>query len=283
MITEAAPERAAVASDRLTRADALVLLVLAVITGACVWQLRARADPRFLMLPAGNDVWFEADVPTVADRMLHRWADQSRNARHPLFPLLATVPVYGLRTLGLSEGLALRTILVVFAAAWSALFYLLLRGITRRRLDALVFTVLGHVTAAAMFWLPVPETYTLGSVSVMAAGALALWDPRRRPGAGWYVAAAAFSMAVTTSNWLTGLAAAATRYPWRRAMQIGANSLCAVVLVWGVQRVAFPSADFFIGEPKWGKMMSVQASPLASSGIYGAAATVLWAALLGLG
>jgi len=37
-----------------------------------------------------------------------------------------------------------------------------------------------------------------------------------------------------------------------------------------------------IPEPKWGEAMSVQASALGSSGAWGVAATILWAALLAL-
>lgn len=302
------------------RSDVLILVVLVTISATFSSLIQRRADPRFLVEPAGNDVWFEADLPVVADRMQHRWADQSRSSRHPLFPLLATIPVYALTTLHVSQSAALRTVIVGFAAGWSAVFYILLRGVTRRRVDALVFTALGHVTAAAMFWLPMPETYTLGSASVMTALALGIWDTRGARAVGWYVATAAFSLAVTTSNWLTGLAVVATRQSRGRSVQIAANSLCVVVVLWSAQHVVFPSADFFLGqgpqyrfvlqdgvagvpgaaravlfhsvvmpaiaikpEGKWGPIMSVQTAPLLSSGLVGAGATLLWTGLLGFG
>ena len=309
-----------VVPPRFGRGDALILIALGLLTGALVWLAAARFDPRFLREPDGNDVWFEADLPTVADRVLHRWSDQSRNARHPLFPLLATVPAYVLRSLGLSETTALRAVIAASAAAWSAALYALLRGLTGRRLDALVFTALGHTTAAAVFWLPVPETYALGSASVMTALALCAWDPGGRFGARYYVAAAAFSLSVTTSNWLTGLSAIASRHPWRQGVQIAANSLTAVVVLWGVQRLAFPSASFFIGEgaqtrfvlphglagipealraqvfhavvmpaiatvpePKWGLILSVQHAAVASGGAAAILAAAGWMLLLGAG
>src|SRR5262249_19004407 len=42
--------------------------------------------------------------------------------------------------------------------------------------------------------------------------------------------------------------------------------------------IVMPRIDL-IPEPKWGTVMSVQHSPLASSGAWGAAATIAWAAL----
>ena len=295
-----------------TRVDIAIIIALALLAGALVWFTAARFDSRFLKEPDGNDVWFEADLPTVSDRILHRWSDQSRNARHPLFPLLTTLPINVVKTV-VGEQTALRLLIVKIAAVWLVALYLLLRAVTPGRLDALIFTALGSVSAAAVFWLPVPETYALGSVSVMAALALCAWDPLGRAGATAYVAAAAFSLAVTTTNWVSGLAAIVSRKPWRDALQLAANSLTAVVVLWGVQHLLFSSAAFFIGEgaqtrfvlphglagiaqslravlfhsmvmpaiavvpePKWGSIMSVQGAAIGSGGTIAVIATAVW-------
>ena len=302
------------------RRDLVAMVLFAVVVAATVWTLQAHADRRFLVDPVGNDVWFEGDQPTVADRMLHRWSDQSRNARHPLFPLLGSLPVHAFVAAGLPEPVALRLVVVAFAVLWSGTLYIFLLGVTRSRATAVIFAALGHVTAAALFWVPVPETYALGSVSVMAVLALCAWDPAGGLAAGWYVASAALSLAVTTTNWLTGLAGVATRHRWTRAVQIAANSLCVVVVLWGCQRALFPTADFFIGsgmqrrfilprglggipdvlralfvhsivmprigfvtEPKWGTIMSVQQARVGSTGLLGIASTVAWGGLLLVG
>ena len=123
-----------------------------------------------------------------------------------LFPLLATLPINVAKNV-VGEQTALRLLIVKVAALWVVALYLLLRAVTPGRLDALIFTALGSVSAAAVFWLPVPETYAMGSVSVIAALALCAWDPTGRAGATAYVTAAAFSLAVTTTNWVSGLAA----------------------------------------------------------------------------
>ncbi len=116
---------------------------------------------------------------------------------------------------------------------------------------------------------------------------------------------------------MSGVLTAAARFPWRRALQITANALCVVVVLWSLQRVIFPTAPFFFGysnesrfllpaasggpgpvaralffhsivmphieviaEQKWGAAMSVQHSAIGSSGPWGVVATGLWLGLL---
>ena len=62
-------------------------------------------------------------------------------------------PSYVLRAIGRTDAHRLLAIAVLAAAAWSAAMYLLLRLSTPSRRDAVVFTLLAHVTAAAVFWL----------------------------------------------------------------------------------------------------------------------------------
>jgi hypothetical protein len=134
------------------------------------------------------------------------------------------------------------------------------------------------------------------------------------------VAANAFTLSVTVSNWMAGVLASFARLPWRKALQVCANALCAVVVFWGLQRLIFPSADFFIGytnhrgfllreesggpltvakvlllhgavaprietgsDPKWGPILTVQRAPVASGTAYGPVALVSWLLLLALG
>jgi hypothetical protein len=299
--------------------DLAAAIAFAVGVGAAIWIFQRSMDPRFFTAPAGNDVWFEADLPIVSDTVLHRWSLQSRNARHPLFPLLATVSANAFRTAGLADRSVLAVLSALAGSAWAALFYAIARAVTGRRLDAVVFTALACSTSSAMFWLAVPETYTLGSLSLLAPLALCAIDAQGRIRSGWYVAASALSLSVTTTNWMSGMFAAAARWPWRRALQITANALCVVVALWAVQRTIFPTAPFFFGysnetrfilppasggpgpvarvlffhsivmpdiqvipEPKWGVVMSVQHSAIGSSGPWGVAATMLWGALLAL-
>lgn len=300
--------------------DSLIAAVFVAAASLYAAGVRAAMDPRFFTAPVGNDVWFEADMPTIADLILHRWSDHSRDAQHPLFALLTVIPSNALKSLGASDALRLTTLSAVSAAAWSLATFVLLRLATPSRRDAIVFTGLAHVSAAAIFWLPTTETYVLGSTTLMIPLALVAWDRGARHGEGWHVAGSALSLAVTTSNWIAGIAGAFCARRATRALQISVNALALVVVLWGVQRVLVPSVPFFIGanhqsrfvfpeaaagptavsralvfhsivvprvdvvpEPKWGTRMSVQRSPLGSSGAPGAIATAVWTVLLGTG
>ncbi len=305
------------ASRAISISDVAVALAFALLAGLVVWNVQRSMDARFFVAPAGNDVWFEADLPTLADTVLHRWSVQSRNARHPLFPLLATGSAYGLRAVGLTDRSILALLSAMAAAAWAGLIFSIARSITTRQSDAIVFTLLACSTSSAIFWLAVPETYTLGSVTLLVPLALTAMDVERRMPEGAYVAASAVSMSVTSTNWMCGICAAVARWPWRRALQISVNAVFVVGVIWAVQRIIFPTAPFFFGysnegrfvlpaasggpgpvarallfhtivmpridlipEPKWGTVMSVQHSPIASSGAWGVAATIAWAALV---
>src|SRR4051812_19230243 len=180
--------------------DVFIAAVLALGVGLTIWSVQRSMDARFFTAPAGNDVWFEADVPTVADTVLHRWSTQSRNARHPLFPLLATGTAYALRAAGLGERAILALLSSMAGAAWVTLFYATVRLVTGRRLDALIFTTLACATSSAMFFLIVPETYVLGSFTMLVPLALCAVDAERRWPEGWYVAASAVSLSVTSTN-----------------------------------------------------------------------------------
>jgi hypothetical protein len=307
------------ATPRLTRVDAAYAIVLALMVLVFVLTVTAKMDRRFLMSPVGNDVWFESDIPTVADNILHRWSDQTRNAHHPLFPLTVTSAAYLLRWLGLSDATVLRTLSMCAGCAWVIVLYLLLRAIVITPHEAGLFALLACVTAASMFWLPVPETYPWGSVSILTALAVCAWDPHGRWWSGWYVAVAAFALSMTTTNWMAGLATVFARHQLRRAAQIAANSFCLVILLWAIQRYIYPTAEFFIGylddrrflftdaaggplralrvllfhsvimpgiqivnEPNWGSILSVQRAPLSTSGLWSALATLLWLPMLGL-
>jgi hypothetical protein len=293
--------------------------VLACALGGAVYggATFSMLDRRFFTAPIGNDVWFEADMPIVADTILHRWTDQGRNARHPLFPLAATGAAYGLKALGVAEHERLLAIVAASAALWSATVFVLLRLVTPTRLDAGLFCLLAHVSAAAMFSLPTVETTVLGSTTLLAPLVLVAWNVRSRRGDAWYAVASAASLSMTTTGWIAGIMATAVSRRARAALQITVNALAIVVVLWGVEKTLVPPVPFFIepvqpsrflfsdvaggvvprvrallfhgavmpavrvrSDVSWGDVMSVQYSPLGTSGAIGILATLLWAALL---
>jgi hypothetical protein len=299
----------------------VVLLAWFIAGGLYSTATFSRFDRRFFTAPIGNDVWFEADMPIVADTILHRWSEHHpRYAHHPLFALVTTVPAYGLRVIGVAEQPRLAAILGLSAALWSATIFALIRLVTPTTLEACVFTLLAHVSAAAVFWLPTTETVVLGSTTLLLPLVLLGSDARRRAADHWYVAASALSLSMTTTSWMAGIITTASARRPRAALQITVNALATVVLLWGVQKTLVPPSQFFIEtaehsrflfteaaggplprvralllhsmvmpdvqaarEPKWGRMMTVQHAEVGSSGIVGRVATALWVVLLAAG
>lgn len=277
-------------------------------------------DPRFIDPGYGSDVWFEGDLPRIVNEMSHRWAPHSRAPVHPLFSLLACACVYAMSAIGLSTLHAVAALVAGGAAIWTVLLYLLLRTVTPSRTEAILFTAMGATTAGALFWLTVPETYVFGSATMLAALWVAALAERRTIPEAWFVAASAATLAVTISNWVAGIAATASRWPWRRTLQITVNAFAVVVALWALQRIVIPRADFFLGysneqryllrpeaggprrtltvmlahaivmppiatreKPNRGRVMSIQFAGLTAGGPARRAGLIAWCALLAIG
>lgn len=230
-----------------SRRDAAVATALAAAAGLIAFILVVNLDPRFLDPATGNDIWFEGDLGRLADEITHRWAAHSRAPVHPLFSLLTVSAAYALRVLGLGPTMAVAAVLAMSAGAWMLACYALMRALGHATLDALALALLAACSAAGLFWLTVPETMALGSASVLAAVTVGVLASERHVRERWLIAASAASLSITVTNWMAGLAASAISLRWKRALQVSANALALVVVLWAVQRVVVPHADFFIG------------------------------------
>ena len=225
--------------------DWLLALLLAMVVGvACLFI--ADTIPSFLL--QSMDFWFEADTLREVSNMTRVHDDHYRTSVHPLFSLLTFIPVYAVKHgLSMSPLQAVLLVTSVIGGLWIGMLYVLLRLLGCRKLDASVFTLLGLCSASALFWLPVPNSYSWGSLSIMLALVLLLLTEQRTFGAAAYVVASALTLSVTVTNWMAGLLVTLVRWPWKQAAQLSINALCLVVLLWGVQKFIFPSAEFFIG------------------------------------
>lgn len=243
------PERAAA---RLQAADLVVAALLGLAAAAIAYVL-VRGFPR-LAFAFESDTWFEGDVRRVFLAMTSPVGSEAthRSNVHPLFILLVHSPIAVLQRLGVGNLQAVWLAVAATAALWAAGLFAVLRVVGLRRPDAVVFALLGLSSASAAFWLTVPETYGLGSLSmIVALGTVALAGRRRVP---WWgsVAASAASLSFVTTNWMAGLAAAAITRPWRRAVTITAGALLLVIALWGVQKALYPDVDFFIANTEQG-------------------------------
>ena len=264
------------------------------------------------------DLWFQSDAPRLFDNLTRRQSDHYRSNVHPLFSLVGYGSVYLLRRLlRLDPWTAVHAFEALVAAGWAATMYLLLRLAGHRRLDGVVLTLLGLGSAAAVLWLTVPESYGLGSLTLMlplvilAAGAI-----RPLP-IGWWVLGSAASLSITVTNWMSGLAAALRALGWRRAAVASAAAVVVVTAAWSWSTACLPSTEFFVSHeeqsylrvptpariarvvgtmavhsiviPRIGRAfdsphwLSAQRSWPGSGGPLAAAATIAWVALFGLG
>jgi hypothetical protein len=234
--------------SRSRRPDVVLAILLSVGAAVAVLHGARQLDP-LLLTWEGMDVWLSGDTGRVFENVTSRESDHYRVKVHPLFSLAAYPLVKALRIAArLSPATAVHVLLAGAAAAAIVLFFGLLRVIGCRHPDAVLFTLLAAVSAFAMFWFVVPETYAVGCVSILLALVLAGVSDRRRLPAGWYTVISALTLSFTITNWVAGLLATWSNFRWRRALRISVAAFALVTVLWGVQKAIFPTAVFFLGD-----------------------------------
>ncbi|MBS0421564.1 MAG: hypothetical protein JSR66_27900 [Proteobacteria bacterium] len=229
--------------------DLLIGVTLLVCAIFGVWHNTGVQDHiQTLIDPRADDIWFEADVFRVYTDMTDRGANHYRTTVHPIFPLLTYPAIHASQKLLHTDKItAVRGAIALAAGVWLALFYALLRVLRCRRMDALLFALVAAATAGALFWTAVPETYEFGSLTILAVLLLAAASEQRTLPVWLDIAAGAASMSVLVTDFMVALASFVSRYRLQRAIQIACNALVVVVLLWGLQKYFFTSAQFFIG------------------------------------
>jgi hypothetical protein len=231
------------------RADILVVVVLAALAGLASYEGQRLVGSFIALGPNSWNVWFEDDSPRVFDNMVvGRTGGHYRTDVHPLFSLAAYAPTYVLRKVaGMDNIHAVRIVFAGIAAAWLGVLFILLRLIGCHRFDATLFSVLGATSAVAVFWFTVPETYSFGSLSILLGLSVIALAEYRNLSSGWFLVCNALTLSMTKTNWMVGLFGTFAHYSWKRAFRIAVSALCLVVVLWGVERLLFPTANFFIG------------------------------------
>jgi hypothetical protein len=231
--------------------DVAICLALLLAVGLCVWSVTGIGGHVKTLIDArADDVWFEADVARVFNDMTDRGANHYKTTVHPLFPLLLYPVIHVIQTLFQVDALrAVRGVVAAAAGLWMAAFYFLLRLLRCRQPDAVLFALVAAATSAGLFWTAIPETYQFGSVTILGVLIVAAIAARRGSvPAAVDVTAGAASMSILVTDFLVNLASLISRHRLKQAIQIACNALVVVVLLWGLQKYFFTSAQFFIGE-----------------------------------
>jgi len=221
-------------------------LAIAVALAFVGFALTLVAVERFQTPFPDNDVWFGTDIPRLIANITDLGSDQSRARVHPLSPIVYLLPRIVTSPWAVDDGVLVKTVMGLSSAAWLAATYLLGRVLRLPRLDALLLSAFATSTGAAMFFLTVPETYALGSVTLLVAfGVVALSERRRLPTWVW-MTASAMTLSITVTNWVLGLLATFRSFPLRKAIRSSATALGAVLLLWAVQHVVIGDVPFFL-------------------------------------
>ncbi len=116
------------------------------------------------------ETWLDSDGPRVISDMTERWANHYRASVHPLFPLLTYLPVYFFKKLfGVRLIKAAELTLTLVACCWALMLFVFLRLMRYRRFGSVILSLLAVTSAASVFWMTVPETYPLGSLTILLA------------------------------------------------------------------------------------------------------------------
>ncbi|WP_167772914.1 hypothetical protein [Ramlibacter humi] len=324
-VAAARPANRAEAAPWLTSrtAHGAIALALAVAASAFSFHLSGSLGTE-LFEPYAGDVWFQADLPRVVANMTDAASSHYRNKVHPIASLVVYPIAHLLLALHpMSALMAARATAALSAGAWTLVLYALMAALGLPAAAAIAFVLLAMSSGAFVMFFAVPELYQLGSLSMMAVLLGAALAVRRGIGGRAVFGLGLASLAMTTTNWMAGIALAFTHLPWRRAVRCCAWVLGIAILLALVQKLLFPTSGLFFlfpsGETQyvgrkeaglvWNKLaglllhpfvvpdlvrlppakellwplLSVQSSMPGGSRGTGVAALVIWAALLGAG
>jgi hypothetical protein len=231
---------------RRHRIDLAFAAMLALAAGIASFAASESLDRAFLH-PAAEDAWFQSDMPRVYANMTSRGSDHYRASVHPLFAL-AALPAVGAfwKVLGFDALTSVRLVLAVVAALSIAAFFAIVRLAGLARLDSVLFSLLCSVSAAAVFWFSVPETYGFGALSILLALAVVAAAQHMPVNERWYIGASIGTFGFTITNWMAGIAVAASGLDWKRAARVTIYAFAIATALWIVQQHFMPTLGRFL-------------------------------------
>lgn len=231
-------------SIKVGRSDWIIAGLLIVLTGWITYASEQMIDP-VLFQHFTEDVWFGSDVERVISNMSLRHAPNYRAKVHPLFTLLAFPIVKGVRLVTrVSPYAAVSLVIAGTTAIWVGLLFATLRLMGCRRFDAAVFSVLALSSAALIFWTTIPETYLFGSLSLLVCLFVVVLAQIKQLPVWSYILMSLFSLSITTTNWMVGIAATVVNHSRKRSTIITVSVFVIMLLLWGVQSRIFASTTF---------------------------------------
>lgn len=305
--------------------DLLVVLALAVGTALLVYWQAQQIGPDIFKLEPYGDTWFDSDVAayyiTLDNPEIRILYD--RAYKHPLLPMIFCLPTFALKAFHISTINAVHILVSAVASVWMISLFGFLRLLGCQIVDATLLSLLGLVSAAGLFWLPILESYPLGSLGYIWALGLVAFASKKQPPFWSGALISAVNLSVTTTNWLIGWLSTSMAFQWRKVLRINGIAFAIVLFLIAIQKVIFdaslpfeiPGKEFrYIHSSESGSAMNIiqsaffhtivmpdiqmidnpgsadrlsvmttQFSAPGSGGIFGMIAIGLWSALLALG
>ncbi|AMK78592.1 MULTISPECIES: hypothetical protein [Methylomonas] len=213
-----------------------------------------------------SDLWFDADIVRIYLIMTDRLSEEHESPfRHPLFSIIAYPTMQAMISiLGISPPRALRLLVAISAALWVGCIYIIMRLIGCKKFDATVFSVLAASSASSIFWFAVPETFAMGSISILTSLAFIALTRFRKINWIWYVLLNIFTLSITITNWTAGITVTCIKLPFRKFIVTLALALAVALYLLLIQAELFPaSKKLFRNES--GYILSVHAGGLLNS------------------
>jgi hypothetical protein len=214
------------------RFDLFILLILMIVAGMFTY-IGEKTIPSTVFECNFEATWFHGDISaTYLVYTIGQWFYIPSESSHPLYPIITHYSYLLLSSMGMNPLISVRIIIAIIAALWVGLLYLVFRLMRLQKIDAILFTILGMSSAAAMFWLVVPETFSLGSLSILMAIGIVAFAEQKRVSPFWYTMMSIFTLGITVTNWMVGIIATFANNTFKKAIQISLNAICFVLIYW---------------------------------------------------
>jgi hypothetical protein len=214
------------------RFDIVLIIIIAIAAGFFFYEGDSLiASPLFKC--DFETTWFQGDLTGIFVTITSgHWLHSPYESSHLLFALVSYPLVHSLNVMGIDLITAVRIYVITLAVFWVILLFIVLRLAGCHKFDAVLFTILGMISASVMFWMVVPEVFALGSLSILLALGIVALAERRQLSSFWYTVVSASTMGFTVTNWMVGIIATFVNNSWKRALQITLNALCIVLVLW---------------------------------------------------
>jgi len=196
------------------------------------------------------DVYFQADITRVYANMTNRLSNHYRTKVHPLFSMITHPTIHIMKFAGFNVPLTVRFFLSITTGIWLCSIFILFRLIGLHIQDSIIFSIVSASSAASIFWTIVPETYLLGSLTIVLVIGFSAIAPMKKISHHWFSIISAASLSVTITNWMVGIFSTFINNPWRQAFQISVNALMIITFFYSIQSQIYPSSQFFLGNQK---------------------------------